>query len=47
MSTTYEETHLPPTLTLRPVKWTDLEQVAQLIYDVCEADGDATVAVTP
>jgi mycothiol synthase len=47
MSTTYEETRLSPTLTLRPVKWTDLEQVAQLIYDVCEADGDATVAVTP
>ena len=47
MSTTYEETRLPPTLTLRPVKWTDLETVAQLIYDVCEADGDTTVAVTP
>ena len=46
MSTTYEETHLPPTLTLRPVKWTDLEAVTQLIYDVCEADGDTTVAVT-
>jgi len=47
MSTTYKETHLPPTLTLRSVEWTDLEAVAQLIYEVCEADGDTTVAVTP
>jgi hypothetical protein len=35
MNTTYEETLLSPTLTLRPVKWTDLEQVTQFIYDVC------------
>jgi len=34
-------------LTLRPVQWSDLEAVAQLIYDVCEADGDTAVAVTP
>jgi len=47
MSTTYEEIRLSPTLTLRPVKWTDLDTVTQLIYDVCEADGDTTVAVTP
>ena len=46
MNTTYEETHLSPTLTLRTVKWTDLEAVVQLIYDVCEADGDTAVAVT-
>ena len=46
MSTTYEETHLSPALTLRPVRWTDLETVTKLIYDVCEADGDTTVAVT-
>jgi mycothiol synthase len=41
------ETHLDSSLSLRPVQWTDLNAVAQLIYDVCEADGDTTVAVTP
>jgi mycothiol synthase len=34
-------------LSLRPVQWADLEAVAKLIYDVCEADGDVTVASTP
>src|SRR5215208_106231 len=42
-----DELSLPPTLRLRPVQWSDVEAVAQLIYDVCEADGDTTVAVTP
>ncbi|MCJ7435595.1 MAG: GNAT family N-acetyltransferase [Anaerolineales bacterium] len=32
---------------LRNTKWADLNAVAQLIYDICEADGDTTVAVTP
>ena len=32
---------------LRPAQWDDLNAVAQLIYDVCEADGDTSVAVTP
>ncbi len=41
------ETHLAPSLSLRAVQWADLNAVAQLIYDVCEADGDTTVAVTP
>ncbi len=41
------ETHLDSTLSLRAVQWADLNAVAQLIYDVCEADGDTTVAVTP
>jgi len=40
-------TLLDSTLKLRPAQWTDLNAVAQLIYDVCEADGDTTVAVTP
>lgn len=31
---------------LRNTQWADLNAVAQLIYDVCEADGDTTVAVT-
>ena len=41
------ETLLDPSLKLRPVKWSDLEAVAQLIYDACAADGDTIVAVTP
>ena len=40
------ETFLGPGLRLRPVQWSDLESVTQLVYDVCEADGDTTVAVT-
>ena len=48
MNTNYsiEETILDPSLKLRPVTWSDLEAVTQLIYDVCAADGDAVVAVT-
>lgn len=38
---------LPPNFTLRQARWDDLEQVAQLILDVCTADGDPTVAVPP
>ncbi len=38
---------LDSNLRLRPVQWTDLESVTQLIYDVCAADGDTSVAVTP
>jgi RimJ/RimL family protein N-acetyltransferase len=34
-------------LNLRSARWADLESVAQLILDVCTADGDPTVAVTP
>jgi mycothiol synthase len=41
------DTFLEPGLGLRSVQWSDLEAVAQLIYDCCEADGDTTVAVTP
>ena len=40
-------TTLSANLSLRPVQWADLNAVAKLIYDVCEADGDTTVAVTP
>ncbi len=40
------ERFLGPGLRLRPVQWSDLEAVTQLVYDVCEADGDTTVAVT-
>jgi mycothiol synthase len=41
------KTLLDSSLRLRPVNWSDLEAVAQLIYDVCAADGDTSVAVTP
>lgn len=42
-----KETLLDSTLKLRTAQWADLNAVAQLIYDVCEDDGDTTVAVTP
>ena len=38
---------LDSSLRLRSAAWSDLEAVAQLIYDSCAADGDAVVAVTP
>ena len=41
------ETILDPSLSLRPAQWADVSPVAQLILDVCTADGDPTVAVTP
>jgi mycothiol synthase len=41
-----DETILAADLKLRPVQWSDLENVTQLIYDVCAADGDTVVAVT-
>ena len=39
-------TVLDPGISLRFGTWDDLSAVTQLIYDVCEADGDTTVAVT-
>jgi mycothiol synthase len=42
-----QEPLLESSLSLRATKWADVDAVAQLIYDVCEADGDVTVAVTP
>ena len=49
MNTKYsmDEIILDPGLILRRTAWSDLEAVAQLIYDVCAADGDTSVAVTP
>lgn len=41
------ESYLDASLTLRAVCWDDLNAVAQLIYDICEAEGDTSVAVTP
>lgn len=38
---------LDPSLSLRAAAWADVNAVAKLIYDVCEADGDTTVAVSP
>lgn len=49
MNTKYQvdENLLDPGLRLRPARWSDVEAVARLIYETCEADGDTTVAVTP
>lgn len=49
MNTKYslDEMTLDPSLRLRSAKWSDLDAVAQLIYDVCAADGDTIVALTP
>ena len=46
-STSSTQTPLDASLTLRSVRWDDLNAIAQLIYAVCEADGDIIVAVTP
>jgi mycothiol synthase len=40
------EAILAPGLKLRAAQWSDVNAVTQLIYDVCAADGDASVAVT-
>jgi mycothiol synthase len=37
---------LDPSISLRFATWDDLSSVTQLVFDVCEADGDTTVAVT-
>ena len=47
VKTNDEQVCLAPSLTIRPARWADLKAVAQLILDVCIADGDPTVAVTP
>lgn len=40
-------TALDTNLSLRATKLADVHAVAKLIYEVCEADGDVTVATTP
>ena len=40
------EATLDPTLKLRPAQWADLKAIAQLILDVCIADGDLTIATS-
>jgi mycothiol synthase len=42
-----DETLLDPSLKLRPLKLSDAEAVAQLIYDACVADGDPILAESP
>ncbi|PKO13211.1 MAG: hypothetical protein CVU39_20145 [Chloroflexi bacterium HGW-Chloroflexi-10] len=37
---------LDAALSLRAVRWTDLNTITQAIYDICEAEGDTSVAVT-
>ncbi len=40
-------TNLDASLNLRAVRWDDLNAVTSLIYDICEAKGDITVAYSP
>ncbi len=40
------EINLPPGYQLRPAAWSDLEAITVLIYAVCEADGDTSVALS-
>lgn len=42
-----QTTLLDSNLKLRNTTWADVHAAADLIYTVCEADGDVTVAVTP
>lgn len=48
MTTTFNDIKPPldSNLRLRNTTWADVDAVAKLIYDVCEADGDVTVATT-
>jgi mycothiol synthase len=41
-----DKSELDPGISLRFANWDDLSAVTQLVYDVCEADGDTMVAVT-
>ena len=43
---TYPNSYLDPSLTLRPLEWSDADAVAQLIYDACAAEGDAILAMS-
>ena len=40
-------TSLDVSLALRAIRQADLNPIAQLIYEICEAEGDTSVAVTP
>lgn len=40
------KTHLDPSLTVRPARWTDLNAVAKLTHDVAEMEGDALFILT-
>ncbi len=42
-----KEIALDSGINLRFARWDDLHPITRLVYDVCEADGDTTVAVTP
>ena len=41
-----EDTILPKSFRLRAAKWSDVDAVAQLVYEACAADGDTTVAMS-
>ena len=47
MITPASSTPLDPALALRAVQRADLQAIVQLIYQICEAEGDTSVATTP
>ena len=47
IQTSSNKAQLTASLTIRNARWADLKATAQLIYDICEAEGDTSVAVTP
>ena len=48
MNTKYslDETTMDPSLKLRAGKWSDVDAVAQLVYEACAVAGDTTVAMS-
>lgn len=40
------KTHLDPSLTLRPARWTDIDAVANLVHDIAEMEGDSLFVLT-
>ena len=40
------KTHLDPSLTLRPARWTDINAVAKLVHDIAEMEGDSLFVLT-
>lgn len=40
------KTHLNPSLTLRPARWTDIHAIAKLVHEVAEMEGDSLFVLT-
>ena len=43
---TLQDIYLDPSLTLRPARWSDVNAVAKLTYDVAQLEGDASFVMT-